>query len=197
MKVKVRDASFAGVFPHHSPGLPQFAFAGRSNVGKSSLINKLLNRKALVRISKVPGKTRAVNFFKIDLVDLPSIYLVDLPGYGYAKVSKSTSHEWGGLISKYLSNNQELRLVMLLVDIRRNLEDEERMLIELMAGSPAKVVLVATKTDKLNYGQRLERASELKKQCGLSPIITSAAKGEGMDELWTQIVTSINAPGAT
>jgi GTP-binding protein len=196
MKVKVRDASFAGVFPHHSPGLPQFAFAGRSNVGKSSLINKLLNRKALVRISKVPGKTRAVNFFKIDLVDLPSIYLVDLPGYGYAKVSKSMSHEWGGLISKYLSNNQELRLVMLLVDIRRNLEDEERMLIELMAESPAKVVLVATKTDKLNYGQRLERASELKKQCGLSPIITSAAKGEGMDELWTQIVTSINEPGA-
>jgi GTP-binding protein len=191
MKVKVRDASFAGVFPHHSPGLPQFAFAGRSNVGKSSLINKLLNRKALVRISKVPGKTRAVNFFKIDLVDLPSIYLVDLPGYGYAKVSKSISHEWGDLISKYLSKNQELKLVMLLVDIRRDLEDEERMLIELMAESPAKVVLVATKTDKLNYGQRLKRASELTKQCGLSPLITSAAKGDGMDELWSQILSSI------
>ena len=192
MKVKVRDASFAGVFPHHSAGLPQFAFAGRSNVGKSSLINKLLNRKALVRISKVPGKTRAVNFFKIDLVDLPSIYLVDLPGYGYAKVSRTISHEWGDLISKYLSNNHELKLVMLLVDIRRDLEDEERMLIELMAKSPAKVVLVATKTDKLNYGQRLKRASELSKQCGLSPVITSAAKGEGMDELWTQIITSID-----
>lgn len=192
MKVKVRDASFAGVFPHHSAGLPQFAFAGRSNVGKSSLINKLLNRKALVRISKVPGKTRAVNFFKIDLVDLPSIYLVDLPGYGYAKVSRTISHEWGDLISKYLSNNHELKLVMLLVDIRRDLEDEERMLIELMAGSKAKVVLVATKTDKLNYGQRLKRASELSRQCGLSPLITSAAKGDGMDELWTQIITSID-----
>jgi GTP-binding protein len=191
MKVKVRDASFAGVFPHHSPGLPQFAFAGRSNVGKSSLINKLLNRKALVRISKVPGKTRAVNFFKIDLVDLPSIYLVDLPGYGYAKVSKSMSHEWGELISKYLSNNQELRLVMLLVDIRRNLEDEERMLIELMAKSPAKVILLATKTDKLNYGERLKRASELSKQCGLTPVITSASTGDGIDELWTQIITFI------
>ena len=191
MKVKVRDASFAGVFPHHSARLPQFAFAGRSNVGKSSLINKVLNRKALVRISKVPGKTRAVNFFKIDLVDLPSIYLVDLPGYGYAKVSKTMSHEWGELISKYLSNNHELRLVMLLVDIRRDLEDEERMLIELMAKSLAKVVLVATKTDKLNYGQRLKRASELSKQCGLSPVITSAATGDGMDELWTQIITFI------
>ena len=189
MKVKVRDAAFAGVFPHHSAGLPQFAFAGRSNVGKSSLINKVLNRKALVRISKVPGKTRAVNFFKIDLVDLPSIYLVDLPGYGYAKVSKTMSHEWGELISKYLSNNHELRLVMLLVDIRRDLEDEERMLIELMAKSPAKVVLVATKTDKLNYSARLKRASELSKQCGLSPVITSAATGNGMDELWTQIIT--------
>ncbi len=192
MKIKVRDASFAGVFPHHSTGLPQFAFAGRSNVGKSSLINKLLNRKALVRISKVPGKTRAVNFFKIDLVDLPSIYLVDLPGYGYAKVSRTISHEWGDLISQYLSDNHELKLVMLLVDIRRDLEDEERMLIELMAKSRAKVVLVATKTDKLNYGQRLKRASELSKQCGLSPVITSAAKGEGMDELWTQIITSLD-----
>jgi GTP-binding protein len=192
MKVKVRDASFAGVFPHHSAGLPQFAFEGRSNVGKSSLINTLLNRKALVRISKVPGKTRAVNFFKIDLVDLPSIYLVDLPGYGYAKVSRTISHEWGDLISKYLSKNHELKLVMLLVDIRRNLEDEERMLIELMAKSQAKVVLVATKTDKLNYSQRIERASELKKQCGQSPVITSAAKGEGMDELWTQIITSMD-----
>ena len=191
MKVKIRDASFAGVFPHHSAGLPQFAFAGRSNVGKSSLINKVLNRKALVRISKVPGKTRAVNFFKIDLVDLPSIYLVDLPGYGYAKVSKTMSHAWGELISKYLSNNHELRLVMLLVDIRRDLEDEERMLIELITKSPAKVVLVATKTDKLNYSQRLKRASELSKQYGLSPVITSAAKGDGMDELWTQIITSM------
>jgi GTP-binding protein len=192
MKVKVRDASFAGVFPHHTPGLPQFAFAGRSNVGKSSLINKLLNRKALVRISKVPGKTRAVNLFRVDLVDLPSIYLVDLPGYGYAKVSRTISHEWGELISRYLSNNHELRLVMLLVDIRRDLEDEERMLIDLMDKSPAKVVLVATKTDKLNYSGRLKRASELSKQCGgLSPVITSAATGDGMDDLWTRIITSI------
>jgi GTP-binding protein len=191
MKVKIRDASFAGVFPHHTAGLPQFAFAGRSNVGKSSLINKLLNRKALVRISKVPGKTRAVNLFRVDLVDLPSIYLVDLPGYGYAKVSKTISHEWGSLISQYLSNNNELRLVMLLVDIRRDLEDEERLLIELIAESSAKVVLVATKTDKLNYSTRLKRSSELSNQCGLPLVMTSADTGDGMDELWTQIVSSL------
>ncbi len=191
MKVKVRDASFAGVFPHHASGLPEFAFAGRSNVGKSSLINKLLNRKALVRISKVPGKTRAVNYFRVDLVDLPSLYLVDLPGYGYAKVPKAMSHEWSELISRYLSNNTELKLVMLLVDIRRDLQEEERMLIDLMKKSSARVVLVATKTDKLSNNQRSKRVSELTGQCGLTPVITSATTGEGMDDLWVNIIGSV------
>jgi GTP-binding protein len=193
MKVKIRNAAFAGVFPYHPAGLPQFAFAGRSNVGKSSLINKMLNRKSLVRMSKVPGKTRAVNLFRVDLVDLPSIYLVDLPGYGYAKVPKAMSHEWGELITKYLTNNQELRLVMLLVDIRRDLEGEERMIIDLMSKPLSKIILIATKTDKLNYSQMLKRSSELKKQCGLSPVITSAQTGEGMDELWGIIIGALQS----
>jgi GTP-binding protein len=193
MKVKIRNAAFAGVFPYHPVGLPQFAFAGRSNVGKSSLINKMLNRKSLVRMSKVPGKTRAVNLFRVDLVDLPSIYLVDLPGYGYAKVPKTMSHEWGELITKYLTNNQELKLVMLLVDIRRDLEGEERMIIDLMSKPLSKIILIATKTDKLNYSQMLKRASELKKQCGLSPVITSAQTGEGMDELWGIIIGALQS----
>jgi GTP-binding protein len=191
MKVKIRDAAFAGVFPHHSAGLPQYAIAGRSNVGKSSLINKLLNRKSLVRTSKVPGKTRAVNLFRVDLVDLPSLYLVDLPGYGYAKVSRTISHEWRELVAKYFSNNHELKLVMLLVDIRRDLQDEERLLMDLINKTKAKVVLVATKTDKLGYAQMLKRASELSKQCGLTPVITSAATGDGMEELWRLIIGSL------
>lgn len=191
MKVKIRDAAFAGVFPHHSAGLPQFAIAGRSNVGKSSLINKLLNRKSLVRTSKVPGKTRAVNLFKVDLVDHPSLYLVDLPGYGYAKVSRTTSHEWSELVARYFSDNHELRLVMLLVDIRRDLQDEERLLVDLINKTKAKVVLVATKTDKLGYAQMLKRASELSRQCGLTPVITSSATGDGMEELWALIISSL------
>ena len=192
MKVKVRDASFAGVFPHHAPGLPQFAFAGRSNVGKSSLINKLLNRKSLVRISKVPGKTRAVNFFRVDLVDHPPLYMVDLPGYGYAKVSKSISQEWAGLISRYFSDNTELKIVMLLVDIRRDLQEEERMLMDLMKKSTAKVVLVATKADKLSSNQRKARIAELVAQSGLPPLITSASTGEGMGDLWAEITGSLH-----
>ncbi|MGD0819263.1 MAG: ribosome biogenesis GTP-binding protein YihA/YsxC [Desulfomonilia bacterium] len=191
MKVKIRDAAFAGVFPHNSAGLPQYAIAGRSNVGKSSLINKLLNRKSLVRTSKVPGKTRAVNLFKVDLVDLPSLYLVDLPGYGYAKVSKTISHEWKEQIAKYFSNNHELKLVMLLVDIRRDLQDEERLLMDLINKTKAKVVLVATKTDKLGYAQMLKRTSELSRQCGLTPVITSSATGDGMEELWRLIISSL------
>ena len=191
MKVKIRDAAFAGVFPHHSSGLPQFAIAGRSNVGKSSLINKLLNRKSLVRTSKVPGKTRAVNLFKVDLVDHPSLYLVDLPGYGYAKVSRTTSHEWSELVARYFSDNHELKLVMLLVDIRRDLQDEERLLVDLINKTKAKVVLVATKTDKLGYAQMLKRASELSRQCGLTPVITSSATGDGMEELWALIISSL------
>lgn len=188
MRVKVKDASFAGVFPHHTPGLPQFAFAGRSNVGKSSLINKLLNRKSLVRTSKVPGKTRAVNLFRVDLVDLPSLYMVDLPGYGYAKVSRSVSSEWSGLISKYLTDNRDLRLVMLLVDIRRDLQDEERMIMDLMSDGASKLVIVATKTDKLSYSQRRSRALEIARQCNLPLVITSAETGDGMDDLWGRII---------
>lgn len=191
MRVKIRHASFAGVFPHNAAGLPQFAFAGRSNVGKSSLINRLVGRKALVRISKVPGKTRAVNLFQVDLVDLPSLYLVDLPGYGYAKAPKSISRGWQDLIGKYLDHNRDLRLLVLLVDIRRDLEEEEHMLIDLMEGSGAQVVLAATKTDKVSFGQRMKRASELSLQSGLQPVMTSATSGEGMDGLWSLIVKAL------
>lgn len=194
MKVKVRDAVFAGVHPHNTTGLPQFAFAGRSNTGKSSLINRLVGRKSLVRTSKVPGKTRAVNLFRVDLVDLPSIYLVDLPGYGYAKAPKHVSAGWQDLIMQYLRGNPGLRLVMLLVDIRRDMGEEERTLIDLMAGSGARVVLVATKADKLGFGQRMKRSSEISRQCGLAPVITSAATGDGMDDLWS-IITSALAEG--
>lgn len=191
MKVKVRNAQFAGVFPYSASGLPQVAFAGRSNVGKSSLINRLVGRKALVRTSKVPGKTRAVNLFRVDLVDLPSLYLVDLPGYGYAKAPKNVGRSWQGLMGRYLSGNPDLRLVMLLVDIRRDLGEQERSLMDLMAGSRARVVLAATKTDKVGFGERMKRSSALSVQSGMRPVLTSAATGDGMDELWDIVVAEI------
>jgi GTP-binding protein len=191
MRVKVRNAAFAGVFPHQGKGLPQVAFAGRSNVGKSSLINALAGRKSLVRTSKVPGKTRAVNLFRLDLVDLPPLFFVDLPGYGYARVSKSVSAGWSELISSYLTGNSDLRIVMLLVDIRRDLGEEERMIMDLLSATPARVVLVATKTDKLSYSRRLVNASRLARQAGSAPVITSAATGDGMDELWGKILEAL------
>jgi GTP-binding protein len=191
MKVKIRDAQFAAPFPVKLPSLPQFAFAGRSNVGKSSLINTLVNRKSLVKTSKVPGKTQMINFFRVDMVERPSIYLVDLPGYGYAKAPKDISRSWNDLIARYLVNNPDLRMVMLLVDIRRDLKDEEFMLIDLMSRTQAKLLLVATKTDKLNFEQKKKRAAELQQQAGRAPIITSSQTASGMDILWENIINSI------
>jgi GTP-binding protein len=191
MRVKIRDARYEGTFPFTLPGLPQFAVAGRSNVGKSSLINTLIGRKSLVRTSKVPGKTRAINFFRVDMVDLPSICLVDLPGYGYTKSPKGMSKSWNELASQYLSHNEDLKLVILLVDIRRDLKDEEFMLIDLIGRTKAKVLLVATKTDKLGYQQQRKRSSEISRQSGMEPVITSAHTGTGMDILWQHILDSL------
>lgn len=191
MRVKIRDARYIGTFPFKTPGLPQFAFAGRSNVGKSSLINTLIGRKSLVRTSKVPGKTRSINFFQIDMVELPSICLVDLPGYGYAKVQKGMSTSWNELAAQYLSHNKDLRLVLLLVDIRRDLKDEEFLLIDLIGRTKAKLLLVATKVDKLGYELLRRRSSEISRQSGMDPVITSAHTGSGMDIIWQHILDTL------
>jgi GTP-binding protein len=190
--VKIRDARYVGTFPFQIPGLPQFAFAGRSNVGKSSLINTLIGRRSLVRTSKVPGKTRAINFFRVDMVDLPSICLVDLPGYGYAKAHKSLSTSWSELAAQYLLGSKDLSLVMLLIDIRRDLKEEEFLLIDFIGKMKVKVLLVATKMDKLTYEQQKKRSSDISRQSGMDPVITSAHTGSGMDILWQHILETLS-----
>ena len=127
---------------------PEFAFVGRSNVGKSSMINKLLNRKSLARVSSTPGKTITINFYNID----DTIFLVDLPGYGYAKRSKGDVESWGNMIDDYLYNRPQLRKVMLLVDSRHKPTQDDYMMLDwIRAAQPDEgVIVIATKTDKLN-----------------------------------------------
>ncbi len=129
-------------------GYPEFAFVGRSNVGKSSMINKLLNRKSLARVSSTPGKTITINFYNID----ETIYLVDLPGYGYAKRAKADVESWGNMIDDYLYRRQQLRKVMLLVDSRHAPTDDDKMMLDwIRASQPDEgVIVIATKTDKLS-----------------------------------------------
>jgi len=166
--------------------LPQVAFAGRSNVGKSSLINRLCGRKKLARTSGTPGRTQMINFFSINDV----ILFVDLPGYGYAKVPVEDQRQWRPMVNSYLEANPALKLLVLIIDIRRGPKDEELSLLSWLAENdiPARVVL--TKTDKLKRGQvSRERASSAKK-IGTGPeelILFSAVTGQGKEELWREI----------
>ncbi len=139
-------------------GYPEFAFVGRSNVGKSSMVNKLLNRKSLARVSSTPGKTITINFYNID----ETIYLVDLPGYGYAKRAKTDVESWGNMIDDYLYRRQQLRKVMLLVDSRHEPTSDDKMMLEwIRAAQPDEgVIVIATKTDKLSK-KELEKNLEM------------------------------------
>lgn len=195
MKVRIRDASFSGVYPHVDMGLPQVAFAGRSNVGKSSLINALLNRKNLVHTSKKPGKTRTVNFYRVESVELAPLYLVDLPGYGYAEAPKTVIEAWRQAISSYLAGAAALRLLVLLVDIRRDIGDHERLLIQLASKTKAELLVAATKGDKLGHGQRTLRVAELSRQAQAGVVLTSAHDRTGVDDLWDHIASAVRQEG--
>lgn len=185
---KIRDAQYAGTVYNTLPSLPQVAFAGRSNVGKSSLINALVNRKALVKTSKQPGKTRNINYFKVDLVDLPSLYLVDLPGYGYARVPLGMKTAWDELASRYFEGNRDLKLLMVLVDIRRDLESEEFLILDLARNAGITAVAVATKADKLTFSARGRRLREIRGAAGIEPVQASAHSKLGLEEIWDRIV---------
>lgn len=168
---------------------PEVVFSGRSNVGKSSLINRLTNRKSIARVSSKPGKTGTINFYKLD-----NIKLVDLPGYGYAKVSYKEKERWANLVEGYFKGNRKIALVIQIVDIRHKPTQDDLNMINFLYTNGFNFVVVLTKSDKLNKTQREERLSSLKEDFPIEDIrfiIFSAVNGEGCDELRT-IIDSIN-----
>lgn len=163
--------------------LPEFAFAGRSNVGKSSLINKLVNRKALARTSSQPGKTQTINFFLLN----GEFYFVDLPGYGYAKVSKELQAKWGKMIERYLTRSRQLRMIFLLVDIRHEPSAGDKQMYEWVKSNEIPAVIIATKADKINRSQLNKQLAMIRKELGgaKEPIIPfSKETGQGYEEVW-------------
>ncbi|OUO87014.1 YihA family ribosome biogenesis GTP-binding protein [Gordonibacter sp. An230] len=169
--------------------LPEIAFAGRSNVGKSSLLNKLFNRKGLAKVSQTPGKTATINFFSCD-----SVRFVDLPGYGYAKVSKSEKERWAELIEGYFAQERNLALVVSLVDIRHAVSALDEGMVGFLreAGLPFAVAL--TKADKLSRQQQAKQKSAIVRQLGLATdvptVVCSSEKGTGIDELRALVTTA-------
>lgn len=167
--------------------LPEVAFAGRSNVGKSSLINRLVNRKKVARVSNTPGRTREINFFRVN----DDFVLVDLPGYGYAKISKETRAAWRPLIEEYLRGSPRLRGIVQLLDARHDPTRDDLQMLEFLAALEVPTIIVATKTDKLPRARVAERVRELAHATGVSEeqvIPFSATTGAGRVELAEAIV---------
>ncbi len=190
----VTDAAFfaeardlAGLPPE---GPPEIAIAGRSNVGKSTLLNRLAARRGLARTSKTPGRTRGLVMFSLRLARAPiaELRLVDLPGYGYAQVSRGERQSWGPLIEGYTRRRGALALFVVLVDARRGVEDEERQLYEWLGTEKVPSQVVFTKVDKLSASERgLLRAKARTLFRGRAPILTSGETGEGIPALWDAI----------
>jgi len=168
---------------------PEVAFVGRSNVGKSSLINALLGRKKLARTSRQPGKTRTINFFTVE----NKLYFVDLPGYGYAKVSKAEQEKWAPMVEGYLQNRAPLKRIFLLMDIRHEPSAHDRMIYDWVQHYRLPYTLIATKADKITRNQLPRHLSILRKSLNEAapPIPFSAETRQGRDELWQVILDSI------
>ena len=167
--------------------LPEIAFAGKSNVGKSSLINGLMNRKSLARTSSQPGKTQTINFYNIN----EALYFVDLPGYGYAKVSESIKEKWGKMIENYLHKSKQLRTVFLLIDIRHEPSANDKNMYEWINYNGYEPVIIATKLDKINRSQRAKHIKMIREGLGMPKtgliFPFSAATKDGRDEIWEYI----------
>lgn len=166
---------------------PEFAFAGKSNVGKSSLINAMMNRKSLARTSSQPGKTQTINFYNIN----DAVYFVDLPGYGYAKVSLEAKAKWGKMIENYLKKSQVLKAVFLLVDIRHDPTENDKMMYDWVIHNGYRPVVIATKLDKLKRSQIAAHVKAVRTGLGMEKedvlISFSAETKQGREEIWALI----------
>ncbi len=167
--------------------LPEIAFAGKSNVGKSSLINALMNRKALARTSAQPGKTQTINFYNIN----DAMYLVDLPGYGYAKVSQEVKEQWGKLVERYLHGSGKLRAVFLLIDIRHEPSANDKRMYEWIVYNGYDPIIIATKLDKINRSQIQKHLKMVRTGLNVKPgtaiLPFSALTKQGREEIWEQM----------
>lgn len=173
--------------------LPEIAFAGKSNVGKSSLINALMNRKSLARTSSQPGKTQTINFYNIN----DAMYLVDLPGYGYAKVAQSEKEKWGKMIENYLHTSRQLKAVFLLIDIRHTPGANDKTMYDWIVYQGYQPIIIATKLDKLKRSQVQKALKEVRIGLGLKAEDTvipfSAQTKQGRDEIWALMDQLIGA----
>jgi GTP-binding protein len=187
----LRSAFDASQYP--PPDRAEVAFAGRSNVGKSSLLNALVNRKNLARTSSTPGRTQALNFFRVN----ERFTFVDLPGYGYARVSREVKKSWRGMVETYVRNRPNLNAVVVIVDIRRDLEEGDRSFMEWLQQEGKEVIPVLTKVDKLTRKERdsqvRKKESELSRIVFQKPIPFSAKTGEGRKEIWDRLLSLMKA----
>lgn len=194
----IRDLEFAGGMAttggwRPEPKLPEVAFAGRSNVGKSSLLNRLVRRKRFARVSNTPGRTREINFFVVNR----RFVLVDLPGYGYARISKSQRAEWRPLIEGYLRKSQELRGIVQLLDVRHDPTADDRQMLAFLADLGVPTLFALTKIDKLTPARRAERVRAIVEELQASEdqvIPFSAVTGEGRDELAAAVAALVELP---
>ena len=196
-KLVIRNVEFlGGMAERHGwrpeSSLPEVAFAGRSNVGKSSLLNSLVRRKSFARVSRTPGRTREINFFRIN----NGFVLVDLPGYGYARVSKEKKAQWRPLIESYLRRTTQLRGIVLLLDIRREPSDDDRAMLDFLAEMEVPTIVALTKMDKLTKAAAIKQAADISRALALASeqvIPFSAQTGEGRIELLEAITELVEA----
>lgn len=202
--IKILDARFVvtAVEPKGYPagGLPEVAFVGRSNVGKSSMINALAGRRKLVRVSNTPGRTRTINFFDVDLRrgegPKQTVRLADLPGYGFARVSKAERAQWQTMIEKYLDGRSELRVVVSIVDGEVGPTPEDERMLDWLSDRSPRVLVAATKIDRLSKARRKPRVAELTKRLGLpdgAVVPFSATLHLGVDEIWDTLLDEVEA----
>ena len=197
MKIRSSEIEVSAIRKEQYPkeGLPEIALVGRSNVGKSSATNALLNRRNFARTSQTPGKTRTINFYKIN----NEFYFVDLPGYGYAKVSKSEKDKWGVIMERYLQDREELCAIFLLVDIRHEPTNDDVMMYEWIKHFGYNCVVIAKKADKISRGQYQKHISIIRKKLQLEEdekvIPLSSSKKTGVEDVWNEIIAQYEEHG--